>query len=362
MTISLFGRDFDPADLRRLVGSEAQIAGIRLVELAEGRTRGMRAAEVYTGSGFRFQVLIDRGLDVGAAEDSGRSLAWLHPALSSPSFHEPGGIGWLRTFGGGLVTTCGLTHFGAPDDHPPVDEGPEELGLHGRASHLPAENLRLRQEWRDGRYVLEIEGETCQSRLFGENLRLHRRISTHMGARSLLIEDRVTNDGFRPSPLAVLYHCNFGFPVVSADTELLVSDREVHSRDDAARKGFDSRRQLEAPQEGYAEQVFFHEPRADPSGLAAAGLVNRALAFGAFARWRAAELPVVAQWKMMGPGEYVCGLEPATHEMAPTRQELRDKGLPRELAPGASIDLRLEVGSLPDAEAIAAFEDSLPAT
>ena len=63
---------------------------------------------------------------------------------------------------------------------------------------------------------------------------------------------------------------------------------------------------------------------------------------------------------MMGPGEYVCGLEPSTHEMTPTRRELREKGLPAELAPGASVDLRLEIGTLPDARAIAAFEGSRP--
>ena len=95
-------------------------------------------------------------------------------------------------------------------------------------------------------------------------------------------------------------------------------------------------------------------------GRAAAAIVNRALPFGAFVRWRAAELPVMAQWKMMGPGEYVCGLEPSTHEMAPTRRELRERGLPHELDPGASTELRLEIGSLPDAEAIAGFEASLP--
>ena len=157
-------------ELRRLVGGMAQLAGIRLVDLADGRVRGMRAAEVFTGSGFRFQVLVDRGLDLGAAEHAGRPLAWLHPALGSPALREPRGIGWLRTFGGGLVTTCGLDHFGPPD---PEGEG---YGLHGRASHLPAENLRVRQEWRGDEYVLEIEGETRQARLFGENLRLERRV------------------------------------------------------------------------------------------------------------------------------------------------------------------------------------------
>jgi hypothetical protein len=204
------------------------------------------------------------------------------------------------------VTTCGLTHFGAPDD-----EGPEGFGLHGRASHLPAEDISVRQEWRDGQFALEIEGSTRQGRLFGENLRLRRRISTHLGARSLTIDDHVVNEGFRPAPVAVLYHCNLGFPVVSPDSELLVKDRKVWPRDAEAEGGLGVHRRFEPPGEAYAEQVFFHEPLPDASGRCAAAVVNRRLGFGAFLRWRAAELPVLAQWKMMGAGEYVCGLEPA---------------------------------------------------
>jgi galactose mutarotase-like enzyme len=353
---SLFGRSFRREDLRKLVGGLAQVAGIRLVELADGRVRGMRAADVYTGSGFRFQVLVDRGLDIGPAEHAGRPLAFVHPALGSPALHERPGAGWLRTFGGGLVTTCGLDHFGPPD---PEGEG---YGLHGRASHLPAENVRVRQEWHGEEYVLELEGETRQTRLFGENLRLERRISTRLGATSLLLEDRVTNEGFRPAPLAVLYHCNLGFPVVSPDSELLVRDRSARPRDEAARAGLADHLRFGPPQAGFAEQVFFHEPRVGGDGLAAAAVVNRALGFGAFVRWRAAELPVLAHWKMTGEGEYVCGLEPSTHAMTPTRREQREAGSLRDLAPGESVSFRLEIGALPDAEAVAAFEKGMGGT
>jgi hypothetical protein len=347
---SLFGRSFGKDELRRLVGGLSQVAGIRLVELADGRSRGLRAADVYTGSGFRFQVLLDRGLDVGAAEHAGRPLAFLHPALAAPALHERPGIGWLRTFGGGLFTTCGLDHFGPPD---PEGEG---YGLHGRASHLPGESVRLRQEWRGDDYVLEIEGETRQARLFGENLRLERRISTRLGASSLVVEDRVTNDGFRGATLAVLYHCNLGFPVVSPDSELLLRARSVRPRDDAARAGVADHRRFGPPQAGFAEQVFFHEPVPDAEGRAGAAVVNRALGFGAFVRWRAAELPLLAHWKMTGAGEYVCGLEPSTHAMTPTRREQRENGSMRELAPGESVEFRLEIGALGDAGAIAACE------
>ena len=343
------GRQYGRDELRRLVGHESQIAGIRLVEIADGRARGVRAAEVWTGSGFRFTVLLDRGMDLGAAEHAGRSLALVLPALGAPALHEPAGIGWLRTFGGGLMTTCGLTHYGPPD---PEGEG---HGLHGRAAHLPAENVRVRQEWRGDDYVLELEGETRQSRLFAENLKLERRLSTRLGASSVVVHDRVTNDGFRPSPLAVLYHCNFGFPVVSPDSELLVEDLAVTPRDATAAAGVHQHRQFGPPEEGFAEQVFFHQPRPDAAGDAGAAIVNRALGFGAFVRWRAAELPVLAHWKNTGAGEYVCGLEPSTHEMRPTRRELRELGLLREIAPGESVELRLEIGALPDAGAVAAW-------
>jgi Domain of unknown function (DUF4432) len=351
---SLFGRSLRKDELRKLVGSPAQIAGIRLAVLADGRVRGMRAADVYTGSGFRFQVLVDRGLDVGAAEHAGRPLAFVHPALGAPALQEHPGLGFLRTFGAGLITTCGLDHFGPPD---PEGEG---YGLHGRASHLPGESVRVRQEWRGEDYILEVEGETRQARLFGENLRLERRISTRLGATSLLLEDRVTNEGFRPAPLAVLYHCNFGFPVVSPESELVVRDRSVRPRDDVARAGLADHLRFGPPQPGFAEQVFFHEPHVDAVGFAGAGVVNRALGFGAFVRWRAAELPVLAQWKMTGEGEYVCGLEPSTHAMTPTRREQRESGALRELAPGESVSFQLETGALPDAAAVAVFEKACP--
>ena len=67
---SIFGSPIEKGALRRLVGGMAQVAGIRLVELADGRVRGLRAADVYTGSGFRFQVLLDRGLDYLDGKDA----------------------------------------------------------------------------------------------------------------------------------------------------------------------------------------------------------------------------------------------------------------------------------------------------
>jgi len=350
----LFDAEYTHDELRRMISDPAQLAGVRLYELSDGRARGVRAAEVYTGSGFRFQVLLDRAMDVGFAEHSGRPLAWLHPALGGPGLYDPYGYGWLRTFGGGLVTTCGLTFFGQPEQ-----DGAEQLGLHGRISHSPAECVRVTTEQRGDEYVLEVEGVVRQAALFGENLSLTRRISTRLGADSLLIEDVVRNEGFRPTPHMILYHCNLGFPVVAPGAELLVEGEWVRPRDAAAEAGLSEHARFGSPVAGYAEQVFFHKPKPDADGLVRAAIVNRALGFGAYVEYREAELPCLAQWKMQGEGEYVCALEPANQWETP-RARLGEEGRLAHLAPGEEVRYYVEIGALPDTAAIQRFESRSP--
>lgn len=349
----VFGGELRPEELRAMTGEMRQLAGVRLAELSDGKARGMRVADVYTGGGLAFQVLLDRALDIGYATYGGRPLAWTNPALGGPELYEPEGFGWGRTWGGGLVTTCGLDFFGQPEE----DDG-ERLGLHGRIAHQQGERVRVSEEWEGEEYVLEVEGLARQGRGGGESLLLRRRISTRLGSESLVIEDRVSNEGGRPAPHMLLYHCNFGWPVVSPASELLVSDRSVRPRDDAAAAGLDRHTTFEPPDPDYAEQVFFHEPRADAEGYVSAAIVNSGLGFGGYVRYRAAELPCLAQWKMMGVGAYVCALEPANQYETP-RRVLREEGRLRYLAPGESIEYRLELGALPDPTAIASFEGRL---
>lgn len=348
----LFGRDYTPDELRQLTETMATIAGVRTYTVDEGRQRGMRVADVYTGSGFRFQVLIDRGMDIWATEHAGVPLAWVHPALGGPELYESQGDGWLRTFGGGLVVTCGLKNAG----HAKEING-EPLGLHGRISNSSAQRTRLTEEWRGDDYVIELQGQTRSSVLFGENLLLTRTISTKLGSNSLVIEDTVRNEGFRDTPFEILYHCNFGFPVVSPASELLVNDERVTPRDDAARAGLSEHAKFDAPDPGYAEQVFFHAPRVGPDGFVRAAIVNRELDFGAFMKYRAAELPALTQWKMMGAGDYVCALEPTTYwETLDAASSQQAAG---HLGPGEEINFRIEIGVLPNAEAIQKLEQEM---
>ena len=296
----------------------------------------------WTGSGLDFILWPDRALDIGPVWFGDKPVAWQHPGTASPQFFEPSGLGWLRTFGGGLLTTCGLVHIGAPDNF-----AGNSFGLHGRVAHIPVENLRIWQEWRGEDYALVVEGEIRQAVLFGEYLTLYRRIETKLGGQSLKIFDRVVNDGHKPQPHSLLYHCNLGFPLVSPNSRLLIEDRKVDPRTPVAAAGIQEHAKFEEPQTGYEEQVFFHYPEIDADGYAEAKLINPDLQYGIQLRWLAEPMPVMTQWKMMGEGEYVCGLEPATHALAPWK-DLAEQNLPRTLRPGETVTYELSLNIIHD--------------
>lgn len=347
----VFGRDYEPEALARLVGDMSQLAEVRLGELSDGVARGVRVADFYNAAGFAFTVLLDRGMDIGPAYFGGRALAWESPVgWAHPSRYEPDGLGWLYTFGGGLMTGCGLAWFGAPT----VDEG-EALGLHGRLSHIPAAKVQTGASWEDGQYVIWVQGEMREAAVHGSTLHLTRRISTTLNGTKLSVQDCVQNLGFEPAPHMMLYHCNFGFPVLSPSTELLVDDAEVSPRDEDAAAGLNVHTSFEEPTPGYTEQVFYHTVNPDDDGYARAALVNRALEFGAYVRYRQAELPCLVQWKHVGARQYVCGLEPAT-AWVEGRDKARQDGLLKILDPGEVVEYELEIGVLPDAESIKLYE------
>ena len=110
---TLFGKRYTRAELLQYVGDVSQVCGVRLKTLDNGAERGVRVADFDTGSGFRFTVLIDRAMDIGPADWSGKPLAWtsgvgaVHPGL-----YDPIGLGWLRSFPGGLAWHIQLYEYG----------------------------------------------------------------------------------------------------------------------------------------------------------------------------------------------------------------------------------------------------------
>ena len=338
----LFGKELSREELMRRVGDVRQVGGVREVMLWGGREGWVRAAEFRTGTGLEFTVLLDRGMDIGEARYRGYPLAWVSPTgFAGPWFYEPEELGWLRTFGGGLITTCGLTHLGEPCE----DEG-ESLGLHGRISHIPASNTWTDYEWEGRVCRMWAQGRVRQATVFGENLELSRRVWARLGESRFFVEDEVTNLGHEPSPFMILYHVNLGYPVVDEGSMLLAPSRSVRPRDEEARKGLSEWDKFLSPTSGFAEQVFYHDMAEDEDGYVTLALVNpdvEGRPLGVYIRYHREQLDKFVEWKMMGEGTYVVGLEPS-NSWVEGRAKARKGGELEFIGPGERRRFHLEIG------------------
>lgn len=305
--MNLYGKEMKKSEWMKRTGDISMVADARESILTSGKADGVKVIDVKTGSGFTFSVLPSRGMDIAWAAYKGMPVSYVSKTgVVHPSYYNKDGFEFLRNFFCGLVTTCGLTYFGAPC----VDEG-EELGLHGRISNTPAENVSVTKEWEGDEFVIRIRGKVEESCVFHENLVLTREITTKLGAKSVHIKDTVENKGFDEQPLMLLYHCNFGYPVVSEHTVLLEPEgTRVRARDaegDMSRYG-----SFQGPTHGYAEQVFYHDlPKVD-GPYTYSCLFNEELCMGAYVKFNKDQMKYFGEWKMMGEGDYVVGLEPCT--------------------------------------------------
>ena len=332
----LFDQSLKPEDLAARVGRLDQVAGARPFVFDDGPARGMRGVDVWTGSGLEFTVLPDRCLDIGAAHFAGRALAWQSSTGPvRPERYEPQGFGGLRSFHGGLLTTCGLRHFGAPDGDP----NGESWGLHGRASNLAAEDVAVQRGWEGGQYVIRVRGTVREAEVFKPTLVLERTISTALGSREIRIADRVSNVGHEPSSAMLLYHVNLGWPLLSENSRLLVAAESVKPMTDHAASALADHGRMMPPTPGFKEMVYLLEPKAGADGLCRAALLNPDLDGGTALslEWPKATMPYMAEWKMMGQGTYVLGMEPCNAPFPP-RAELWKSGRMPVLEPGASFD------------------------
>ena len=318
--------------LSQYTGNQAQSGGTRHYALTDGPGRNMRCIDVNCGSGLNYTVLPDRGMDISLASFRGNNLVYISPnGETHPAFFEPEGFGWLRTFSGGLLTTCGLTYLGAP-----VEDDGEKLGLHGRYSTLPAKQVADLSEWIGDEYHIKLRGIVEEGQIFGTKMRLEREISSIIGKNSLHIKDTITNFGFKKSPYTILYHMNLGYPLLSEDSELIINPVETIPATTVAASGINEFRSFTKPQAGYEEQVFFHKMQNGKNDFAAVTLRNKKQGIALKINFNTVQLPYITEWKMMGMGDYVLGLEPCNIPPR-NRKSLKEEGILPYLEAGESV-------------------------
>lgn len=339
------------------ISNVAQLGGIETSVIDNGPGRGTRIAWINTGTGLRYKVIIDRAMDIADACFNQHSLAWLsHTGITAAQPFSDKGIDWLRTFGGGLMTTCGLTHVGGPE----TDEF-DERGLHGLISNSPAEIESIIQpNFREGRLNMSITGTIKQTQIFGPSLELKRTISGTIGEAAIHIHDEVINRGNTPAPHMILYHCNFGWPLVDEGTEIIWkgawSPRYGDGNNIIFREGSNFHK-CPAPLDihlGTGEEVAIIDIEPDRSGLCTCGLYNSQIGIAVALRFQKNQLPWLTNWQHWGKGEYVTGIEPGTNP--PIGQaKAREQQELLFIAPGERRMYDLEIEVLYEQEKINVF-------
>ena len=302
-------------ELYRYIGNSEQLFGIRRVILDEGNARGVAIYQVKTACGLELEILPDTGLDIGHLSYKGVNISYTTKnGYASPARFQPMPGNFGRYFSGGMLYTCGLLSAG-PENTDTKDGGFQPL--HGR---IHGQSARGVFGYIDGDNIV-AGGELIETEQGGCNLSLRRKYTIPVWGSEVLIEDEITNLTPEPVEYMMLYHMNFGYPMLSEKAVLeYPAKRKVTPRTPYAEQGMSKQCEFSEPIDGEEEQVFFNE-MADEAYVM---LKNAELGMRAEVSWSLETLPILAQWKSMKSGDYVLGLEPSSCYIMGRERERRE--------------------------------------
>jgi hypothetical protein len=326
--------------------------------LRGGVSDGVDVIEVRNGD-FRFSVLPTRGMGVWEAWCGDVRLGWRSPVVGPvhPKFvhlSDSNGFGWLEGFDE-LMVRCGLESNGDPEWNP---NGSLRYGLHGKIANIPAHKVNVSFDGQSGR--IAVTGVVDEGRLFGNKLRLTSTISTRLGRPEITITDTVTNLSDEPGELELIYHTNFGIPLLGPGARLVMPVVKVAAYDQRSLQDIARWDQYGPETPGFKEYCYYFDLAAAADGATLAVLRNSAGDRAICYRFNKRQLPCFTLWKNMqaaGDG-YVTGLEPGTN-FPNAKSFEKAHGRVIELGPRESRKFELTLEVLVDRAAVATAEKAV---
>jgi hypothetical protein len=323
---------------------------IRKVRLHGGRQEGSELIIVDNGM-LQVTLIPTRGMGILSARLGDVRLGWDSPVkeVVHPRFmnlQARGGLGWLEGFNEWMVR-CGLESNGQAGKDEFInnmgDKATMDLTLHGKIANLPAQEVEVAVE-RESPFRITIRGIVHERMVFGPKLELDTILSTVPGTNTFRIRDVVTNRGAQPEEFEMLYHANFGKPLLEEGAKFLAPAERVTPFNANAARDVDTYNQFSGPTPGYIEQVYLFRPIAGTDGRTTIALRNKAGDKAASMSYAVKELPYLTLWKNTSADAdgYVAGLEPGTNYPNNRRVE-RQAGRVPKLAGGGSHAMTLDI-------------------
>ncbi len=326
--------------MNNYIGHPTQVCGVEEVILAKGKGKGMTLLQVKNGRGLEITLSPDRCMDIARITFKGDNIGYFSPCgYVAPQFYDKEGSGFLKSFTAGFMTTCGIGAVGSPC----VDNG-ETLPLHGTIANAPCESY----SYYENEEEIVITGTVRDAAIFFSSYLLVREIRISKLKNIFTINDNVKNIGNAKAPCMLLYHVNFGYPILSENAKVYIPHKEAKARDSHAEDNFESRLVMEKPQENYQECCYYYDV-SEKDDTASVGIFNPDINKGAKLSFKKDSLPCFTEWKMMGNREYVLGLEPGNCTPC-GRDVIRKQGKLVELKPDEEYKTELCIEFLENEE------------
>ncbi len=307
--------------------------------LRGGLSDGVDEIRVHNGR-FEISILPTRGMGLWKAWLGEQlALGWNSPVRGPvhPNFvplMEPSGLGWLDGFDE-LLCRCGAESNGAPDFN---ESGSLTFPLHGRLANRPAHFVEVAVEDDE----IQIRGKVLETRFHFAKMLLTTTIRTRFNQPGLIIDDEITNLSASEVEMQMLYHTNFGTPLLEAGAEVIAAAEEVVPRNEWAAEGVGHWSTYSEPRAGMPERVYLMKLNSDTDGQTQVLLRNSSSTQGVSLNWNVAQLPYFTLWKneTASTDGYVTGLEPGTNFPNPRSFE-GQQGRVVKIAGGATYPMTL---------------------
>ena len=326
----------DLNEMKKYMGNTYQVFGTRQYKLVDGNNAGVRAIDVKTGGGLEYTILPDRGLDISLASYKGVNLTYLTPQGEvNPAHYNCKDDEWLRTFFGGLMSTCGPDNIGSE-----CRDGNVDYGLHGRHNVTPAKNVCDLSPYTDS---IKVMGQIENTVLFGDKIRVTRTIESKLFRNEIRIVDQITNIGIDAVPMPMLYHINFGYPLLSETSQIIISSDSVKAQDAYSNDDIEMVNSFGKPDKISKEKNYFYKMK-NIDGYGYCAIVSKSVGnFGVYIKQRLHELPYMSQWKIENDIDYALALEPC-NTMCLGREQMRKKSMLPLIKPSETVSNEVIIG------------------
>ena len=226
-----------------------------------GKQEGSKVITLRSENGLTIALSPSRGMDLLHVNGHGVRMGWDSPVdeVVNPAYirlESRNGLGWLDGFNE-MMVRCGFEWTG----HPVTKDG-VLYTLHGKAGNTPASRVEVIVN-EQAPHEIRIRGLLKEHTFKKAKLSTWTELRYVPGSDSFTIHDELTNQSDYPQDYQIIYHSNFGTPILEKDARFIAPVKSVSPFNDYAKNGLKTWNIYGAPTKGFDEMVFNLTPLAD---------------------------------------------------------------------------------------------------